>query len=267
MSEQVQQRVERHLLRYRMDTRPHLTAEDAELYLMAAIDEVSLACLLVDLGTTPYPDPLRDAPHTAADFAKYRRLVTVVSIDYRNPWELVLQILGSAGAVAAAIQAMYLLRSSRRKTEAETEKLRAEAEKLKAETRNLNTGQRLPEDLERRLEAHENALHQLELASALLSRERQDRTTREFLAEVILSGRYSLGPADIDGGLRRMNDLLSDSMLDVTEQVTGPTTEESLRLRQQLLQDVADNSRLLASIRRLDGIDRSVEVLDGGSQN
>lgn len=266
MTEQVQQRVEPQLLRYRMDTRPRLSAEEAELYLMAAIDEVSLGCLLVDLGRVVYEDPLRNAPHTPEDFARYRQFVTVESIDYRNPWELVLGIAGAAGAVAAAIQAMYLLRSSRRRTEAETEKLRAEAEKLRAETRKLDAAPP-HEDVQRSLEAHEKLLKQLELASDLIARERRDRATREFLAEIILTDPHGFRVADLDYGLAGLRGLLADSMMDSMERATGPTAAEELETKQRLLRSVADNIRLLASIRRLDGVERTVEVLGDDPQS
>lgn len=265
MSANARQRVKRELIRYGMQTEPGLSAEEVELYAMAAIDEVSLACLLVQVANAHYDDPLREAPHTPRDFANYRRYIRVVSVTYQNPWEWVFEVFGSASAVAAAIQTIYHLRAARRKIDAETALLRAQAEKIRAETPKPGAG--LEEDeIKRRLSSLEPAQKQIDTASMLMSWERQDRRTREFFAEIVLAGENEYRLKDLGDGIQILRQLLESSIDDALEQLTGPVGPDDFEVRQKLAELIADHTRLIASIRRLDDVELSVEVLNEDDQ-
>lgn len=268
MPEQVMNQVKPGQLRYTVQTRSGLSAEEAELYLLAAVDEVCLACLLVQLSSASYGDPLESAPHTREDFAQYRRYVRVISISYRNPWEIVFEVLGSAGAVAAAITAMYNLRSARRKTDAETQKLLAEAKKLEAETRKLEreVEPAAAKDVIERRAYLEQTQEEIDLAVMILSRERQDRATREILAEVVLEGEFQYRIGYVESGLSLLRETLALSLTDVMNEVETSDAIVDSSARHILAREIADNTRLIASIRRLDEVERSAEALDADGQ-
>lgn len=266
MSEQVVSQVKPVQLRYRMQTDGGLSAEEAELYLLAAVDEVSLACLLVQVANAHYDNPLDDAPQTPEDFARYRRFIRVISISYRNPWEIVFEVLGTAGAVAAAITAMYTLRSTRRKTEAETEKLLAETKRTEAETRKLEMDLATAEDLRKKRADYEQTKHEIGLASTIISTERQDRPIRELLAEVVLDGKDEFRIGYIDTGLSFLRETLALSLDEVMDKAKGPDAIINTDEQRALARYIANNTRLIASIRRLDDIERSATALDGDGQ-
>lgn len=267
MSEQVMQQTRSEQLRYTLHTVEGLSGEEAELYLMAVIDDVSFGCLAAQLATGHYEKPLQDTPSSNEDFARYRRYIRVLSISYRNPWEIVFEVLGSAGVVATAIQTMYFLRSSRRKIEAETAKLRAETKKLEAETRKLDISPEKKEATEHHLNEELASLEQVQerrdLARTLLLRERQDRTRRELLAEIVLKGDQAHRAGKVDDGLMIVTADLTKDVDATIEQLQGNDETFDSIDRLSIARSIADNTRLVASYERLDTLNRAVEVTRG----
>jgi hypothetical protein len=252
------------LLRYKLQTKPGLSAEEAELYLSAVIDDVCLASLLAEVASGNYENRQKDEPHAPKDFVRYRRSVKVLSISYENPWEIFFDVIESAGTIAALITTFYNLRGGRRKTRAETEKLRAETRKLDAETRNLGYNEKTEtlSTLRKQLDLHEQALQQMNLASDLISKERQDRRTRELLAEIILDDQYQTRFEDVYQGTKRLKAQLVHSLDATMKEVIGPAAVldfDGLTLTRLL----ADHPRLIASLQRLDEVERSAEAVDG----
>lgn len=253
-------------LLYKMHTTAHLDADECIGYLAAAADEVALGVHIAFIAT------LRETyeGHVLPLAATRSFNVRIVSISYRNPWEIIFEAIGAAAAIVAAVETIYLLRRNRRKIEAETKKLYAET--LESQAREVKT--KVETDALRW--AHQQALqatgydYSLEEgkkeARKQLNLELQDRPVSEVLVSLALRhsevGRAELGLAAIQ------EDLYSDiwnAIVEMRKREGLPALSSDEVAKQT--DAVADNARLMASYMRLDEVERTVEILSETKQN
>lgn len=260
MSEQTLLQTTEARLLYKMHTTARLDADECIGYLAAATDEVALGVHIAFIAT------LRETyGGHALDLAATRSLkLRIVSISYRNPWEIIFEAFGAAGAIVAAVETIYLLRGNRRKIEAETKKLYAET--LESQAREFKT--KVETDALRL--AHQQALQETgydypleegkKEARKLLNLELQDRSVSEVLASLALRHRQ-VGSAE-RGLAAIQEDLYSDiwsAIVEMRKREGLPVLSVDEVAKQT--DAVADNARLMASFMRLDEVERTVEIL------
>lgn len=153
------------LLRITLNTTPNLSAEECHRILGALLDEVALGYALLSPHVSRLPPGWRsegegstlinkpgaqlEGPETYITVSPSFQILETIRtntlevrrLNYSNPWELVLLIVGAtsglAGAIAGFVSTMNLLTANRHKAEAEASLAEAQAAKAKAEATSI----------------------------------------------------------------------------------------------------------------------------------
>lgn len=287
------------VLKYTMDTQPRLSAREAELTLLSAIDDICFATILSGYDGTI------NRPVILGKLISTRNSIQVLRITYSNPWELILAIPSTAVATVAFIEALVLLRVKRQKAQADlriaeaaassaetgsreksassTRRAQAEASKAEADARIAWADVRLREETldctiqEKiaglsRSHPDEKNLDQGQFRQATIAslREKQNELIDDSMAAIMAIQRYNLDHDDIAATLKRIRSNpagMMDAIINAEDVPFDPDLllvhNEDLRAQ---LRQATNNVRLLASYMRLDNVQRQAAAIPEGSQ-
>lgn len=268
--------VERPRLRIRLNTQPNLSTEEIHQILGALFDEVALAYALLSPQVVRIPawsrssfgpqlrepsvhvySPTGDITITPSFqiLSEVRsRYLTVTTLTYRNPWEIVLGIVGGTPTVCAAIAAfiatLNMLSANRRKAKAETSLLESQAEKTRAEAGLIR----------------EN-----------ITKQRQDQILESLTLEISLEEKkillesakvdLSRNEEELEQARIQTKRLAAEQVEDVTKArnlVKGPTiaTGNPGSWPDRHLGELFHNNRLLASVELMGSLSPQIESID-----